>query len=203
MGKKFELEFDCNWKLIVENLLDFYHVATLHKDTIGRNFDVLVMDLKNKPDGRFSCFYERVSPMPGGKPLLDPMPAIRGKQDELNSIGFLPPNFNIVFRPDYARPFVIWPLSPSRCRLVAYALYPSDAVGKPGFEEAVETYHQLHMTTLVEDIEMVKSLQNACESRNFIPGRMSNIEATVHNTLLWYLDRMFGDSTDDTAQKRA
>ena len=46
--------------------------------------------------------------------------------------------------------------------------------------------------TLVEDIDMVKSLQNACDSRNFVPGRMSKVEAAVHNTLNWYLDRMFG-----------
>tara|TARA_B100000686_G_scaffold346057_1_gene431802 strand:- start:1111 stop:2253 length:1143 start_codon:yes stop_codon:yes gene_type:complete len=190
--KKFELEFSCNWKLIVENLLDFYHLATLHRGTIGRNFDVEAMKLDNRPDGRFSCFYERVSPMPGGQPLLDPIPAIKGKRENLNSVGFLPPNFNIVFRPDYCRPFVIWPITPARCRVVGYALFPEESIGRPGFAEAVETYHQLHLDTLVEDIDMVKSLQNACNSRNFVPGRMSAFESTVHNTLLWYLDRMFG-----------
>jgi phenylpropionate dioxygenase-like ring-hydroxylating dioxygenase large terminal subunit len=192
IAEKFEMEFDCNWKLIVENLLDFYHVATLHKETIGRRFDVLAMKLNNKPEGRFSCFYERESPMAGGQPLLDPLPALQGKSAKINSIGFLPPNFNIVFRPDYARPFIIWPLTPTRCKLVGYELFPREAFDKPGFAEAARTYHQLHMATLVEDIELVESLQNSCDSRNFVPGRMSQIEGTVHNTITWYLDRMFG-----------
>ena len=192
LANKFEMEFECNWKLIVENLLDFYHLATLHKETIGRRFDVEVMNLNNKPEGRFSCFYERDSPMPGGKPLLDPLPALEGKSPRTNCVGFMPPNFNIVFRPDYTRPFVIWPLSPTRCKLTGYELFPTEAFAKPGFAEAARTYHELHKTTLVEDIEMVKSLQNACESRNFVPGRMSKIESTVQNTIIWYLDRMFG-----------
>ena len=194
LTERFEMDFDCNWKLIVENLLDFYHVAALHQDTIGHGFDVTTMDLNTKPDGRFSSFYERVSPMPGGRPLLDPLPALKGKSENLNSVGFLPPNFNIIFRPDYVRPFIIWPLSPERCRLIAYPLFPKEAFDKPGFAEAVETYHQLHVATLVEDLEMVKSLQNACDSRNFVPGRMSKIEGAVHNTLNWYLDRMFGSA---------
>ena len=193
LTRKFEMEFDCNWKLIVENLLDFYHVAALHQDTIGHGFDVSLMDLDNKPDGRFSSFYERVSPMPGGKPLLDLLPALEGKSGTLNSVGFLPPNFNLIFRPDYVRPFLIWPLSPAKCKLVGYPLFPKESFDKPGFAEAVEIYHQLHEATLVEDLEMVKSLQNACDSRNFVPGRMSKVEGAVHNTLNWYLDRMFAD----------
>ena len=194
VAKKFEMEFDCNWKLIVENLLDFYHVAALHQDTIGRGFDVTEMPLDNKPDGRFSSFFERISPMPGGKPLLDVLPALpaNDKPATLNSVGFLPPNLNLIFRPDYMRPFVIWPLTTTRCKLIGYPLFPKEAFDKPGFEEAAETYHQLHVATLAEDLDMVKSLQNACDSRNFVPGRMSKVEATVHNTLNWYLDRMFG-----------
>ncbi len=191
LAEKHEMTFECNWKLIVENLLDFYHVATLHQDTIGYGFDVTRMDLNNKADGRFSCFYQRESPMKDGKPLLDPLPALAGKSENLNSVGFLPPNFNIIFRPDYVRPFLIWPLAPDRCRLVAYPLFAREAFDKPGFAEAARTYRELHETTLVEDLEMVKSLQNACDSRNFVPGRMSKVEAAVHNTLNWYLDRMF------------
>jgi hypothetical protein len=83
-------------------------------------------------------------------------------------------------------------LTPTRCKLVGYELFPREAFDKPGFAEAARTYHQLHMATLVEDIELVQSLQNSCDSRNFVPGRMSQIEATVHNTITWYLDRMFG-----------
>jgi choline monooxygenase len=194
LTEKLEMEFDCNWKLIVENLLDFYHVAALHQDTIGQGFDVALMPLNNKPQGRFSSFFERPSPMPGGRPLLDVMPALAGKPEPelVNCIGFLPPNFNLIFRPDYVRPFIIWPLSPTKCKLIGYPLFPRDAYDKPGFAAAVESYRELHEATLIEDLEMVKSLQNACDSRNFVPGRMSTIEAAVHNTLNWYLDRMFG-----------
>lgn len=192
LAEKHEMTFECNWKLIVENLLDFYHVATLHQETIGQGFDVTLMDMNNKADGRFSCFYERKSPMGRGKPLLDPLPALAGRSANLNSVGHLPPNFNIIFRPDYVRPFVIWPLAPDRCKVVAFPLFPKEALNKPGFAEAARTYRELHEATLVEDLEMVKSLQNACSSRNFVPGRMSKVEAAVHNTLNWYLDRMFG-----------
>ena len=192
LAEKHEMVFDCNWKLIVENLLDFYHVAALHQDTIGQGFDVTRMPLNNRADGRFSSFFERESPMPGGKPLLDPLPALAGGSEKLNSVGFLPPNFNVIFRPDYVRPFVIWPLAPDRCRLVAYPLFAREAVDRPGFAAAARAYRELHEATLVEDLEMVKSLQNACGSRNFVPGRMSKVEAAVHNTLIWYVDRMFG-----------
>ena len=42
-----------------------------------------------------------------------------------------------------------------------------------------------------EDQDMVASLQRNMGSANFVPGRMSLYETTVHNIINGYLNRMF------------
>ncbi len=36
LGIQRDIPLNCNWKLMVENFIDFYHIGVLHKDTIGR-----------------------------------------------------------------------------------------------------------------------------------------------------------------------
>lgn len=192
LAEKHEMDFKCNWKLIVENLLDFYHVATLHKSTLGRGFDITQLPLTVKRDGRFTSFYERTPPTDAGRPLLPRMPSFAGKPEHLNCIGALPPNFNIIFRHDYVRPFVIWPLTPTTCKLIAYPLFPKSSFELPEFRTAARTYREFHEVTLAEDLAMVESLQNAMVSRHFQPGPMSPFEGAVHHTIKYYLNRMFG-----------
>lgn len=38
LGNKLELELDCNWKFVSENLMDFYHVGVLHANSFGEGF---------------------------------------------------------------------------------------------------------------------------------------------------------------------
>ena len=40
---------------------------------------------------------------------------------------------------------------------------------------------------------MLNSLQNGLASRNFVPGRMANLERGVQHVLNGYLDRMFAE----------
>jgi len=191
LAEKHRMSFKCNWKLIVENLLDFYHVVTLHRATLGRGFDLESMPFTLDPEGRFSSFYFREPVTETGKPLLPLMPTMRDKPAHLNSVGFLPPNFNIIFRPDYVRPFVIWPLTPTTCELIAYPLFPIEDFALPEFARAARAYRDFHERTLEEDLDMVQSLQNAMRSRHFTPGPMSKIEGAVHHAITHYLDRMF------------
>ncbi len=194
LAEKHSMEFDCNWKLVVENLLDFYHVATLHKTTLGRGFDITTLPLRLKGQGAFCSFYDRAPAVPGGRTLFGTMPWLESAGESFNCVSYLAPNFNIIFRADYARPFVMWPLSPTRTRLIAYPLFPKSYFERADFAEKARQYREFHELVLEEDLDMVRSLQAAMASRRYRPGPMSHIEAAVHNAIGAYIDRMFGDA---------
>ena len=166
LTEKFEMEFDCNWKLIVENLLDFYHVAALHQDTIGHGFDVALMPLNNKPKGRFSSFYERASPMLGGKPLLDVLPALASKPGAGNgpiASAFCHRILISSFDQTMCGPSLSGRCHRRNANSSPIRYFPEKRSTNRDLPAAVESYRVLHEATLVEDLEMVRSLQNACE----------------------------------------
>lgn len=68
----FVAEFDCNWKLIVENLMDFYHVETIHKASFAGpeyRFDTQGWLFRLRPGGGVAAFYD-AAPMVFGKQSL-------------------------------------------------------------------------------------------------------------------------------------
>ena len=193
---KLVFEVDCNWKLIVENLLDTYHAAVVHAGTFGAPIKI------DKPAAlagrrlvrRGGCvnFYEAAPHTYSGKPLVGKMPALDDKPESFAASGYLAPNMHFFARCENMRPCVHWPLGVKRTRLVYYNLFPREFVGRPGFEQVVQAYRQFYTQAFEEDRAVLISLQNAMESELVRPGRMSKLETPIHHELNYYLDRILG-----------
>ncbi len=112
---KLIFEVECNWKLIVENLLDTYHAAVVHAGTFGAPIKI------DKPSAlagrrlvrRGGCvnFYEAAPHTFSGKPLVGKMPALADRPESFAASGFLAPNMHFFARCENMRPCVHWPLS--------------------------------------------------------------------------------------------
>lgn len=183
-------EVECNWKLLVENLIDFYHINVVHKTTNGRAFTKESFEFEPRAGGGYMALYNSGPSTPSGKPIFGRAPWLDDKPDDFSTTGLLPPNFTFFGRTDTVHPYITWPLSPSRSRLIVYTLIPKMYFDEPNFSERVEGYRETQKRVLDEDRQMLESVQNSLSSRNFRPGRMSTIEKGVNHVISGYLDRL-------------
>jgi phenylpropionate dioxygenase-like ring-hydroxylating dioxygenase large terminal subunit len=191
LGNKVVLELDCNWKLVHENLMDFYHVGVLHAKSFGAKFSWKNEDVILKDNGGMSIWYEAGPPTPGGEPLLGKMPWLEDRSFGFACKGFLQPNFTLFGRIDCVRPMIVWPLSEGKCQVIIYHLFPEAVFERPDIEEKLKTYRDYQLLVLGEDRLMIESLQKAMSSRAFVPGRMSTLEKPIHHFLNGHIKRVF------------
>ena len=156
---KFTTDLDCNWKLVNENFVDYYHFKVLHSTTIGRrqarhDLEPVLMrngglsarpnaDRKIRPASSCSasCPGSRTSPTTSRS-----TPSCR--RPSTSSVAW-----------SVLAGVLVWPLSPTRTRLVTRQLYQKEHFSRPDFDEVVQTYRDGQVRVLEEDREMVTSLQ--------------------------------------------
>lgn len=195
LGNKIEMELNCNWKFISENLMDFYHVGVLHAKTFGARFSWEDDKVRLEPDGRIKIFYNAGPPTPGAEPLLGKMPWLEDHPFSFACTGYLPPNLTVFGRIDCVRPMIAWPLAVDRTKVLIYHLFPEEFFARPGFQETLKIYRDYQLTVLEEDRSMIESMQLAMASPAYRPGRMSVLEKPLHHYINGYLDRMLGADT--------
>jgi Rieske 2Fe-2S family protein len=194
LGNRIVIDLDCNWKFVSENLMDFYHVGTLHAKTFGAKFTWTDDNVKLKEKSGLTIWYDAAPPTPGGEPHLGKMPWLEDRPYSFACTGFLAPNLTMFGRIDCIRPMVVWPLGVDKCQVIVYHLFPEEVFARPDIEEKLKIYHDYQITVLEEDRMMIDSLQKAMSTRAFEPGRMSTLETPIHNYINGYLDRIFGKS---------
>jgi phenylpropionate dioxygenase-like ring-hydroxylating dioxygenase large terminal subunit len=202
LGNRIELELQCNWKFVHENLMDFYHVGVLHVKTFGAKFGWTDDDVHLKPGGGVSIFYAAGPPTPGAEPLLGKMPWLEDRPVSFACTGFLSPNCTFFGRIDVNRFMIAWPDGPNRSRTIIYHLFPEAFFDRPGFREILKIYREYQLKILEEDRSMIESMQVAMASPAYRPGRMSTLEKPLHHYLVGYLDRVLADGDNGSAGPR-
>ena len=189
--KTVSLEVNCNWKLIVENLIDFYHLNVVHRGTNGRSFTKEAFKFDPRPNGSYVVFYNSGPSTPSQEPVFGKAPWMEDRPNDFSTAGLLPPNFTFFARVDTIHPYVTWPLGLDKSQVTVYTLLPEIYFDAPDFAERVEAYRTFQKQVLNEDSAMLASLQNGLASKRFAPGRMATLERGAHHVLKAYLDRMF------------
>ena len=190
LSKRLVWEFDCNWKLVVENIVDRYHVGTLHADTFGSDTTIEDADISLFDDGGVRLD-NRAPPMtPSGKSLFGNLPWIADRPANFSTIGITHPNFCFVARSDQIRELVVWPLGPNRSQAIMYSLFPESHFDQPDFAEKAGVYHEYLDLVLEEDRDMLKSLQHGMSTRTYEPGRLAWLENAIHHLINGVADRL-------------
>lgn len=192
LGNRIELDLACNWKFVHENLMDFYHVGTLHAKTFGAKFAWQDDQVQLGSRGAISIFYDAGPPTPQAEPLLGKMPWLEDRPVSFSCTGFLPPNCTLFGRIDCVRLMIAWPDGPHRSRTIIYHLFPEEFFARPGFTETLKVYRDYQLQVLEEDRSMLESMQLAMASPSYRPGRMSTLEKPLHHYLNGYIERVFG-----------
>ncbi len=190
VGARIEFDLKCNWKFVVENLFDVYHVTTIHAQSFGKYRDTV--DYFKDVPGQASLFgyYKSAPSMEGGKSLFGYMPWLADKPDTFACSGFQGPNLQMFARRDGVIAHSIWPVSVDRTKMVSYLLFPKTFFEDPEFDAKAGRYADYLKKIIDEDEVAITSLQRAAHSRLFQPGRMAKLEHGVYNVLNYYLDRI-------------
>jgi phenylpropionate dioxygenase-like ring-hydroxylating dioxygenase large terminal subunit len=191
LGHKIVMRLDCNWKLVHENYLDFYHVHVLHARTTGVRFSWKDEDWVKREDG-ISLFYKATPHAPNGELLFGKTPWLEDRDTTLACTGYRRPNLTIFGRVDTARLACAWPLGPDKCEVVIHILFPEEFTTRPDFAEKAKIAGAYQERTLGEDIDMLVSLQRAMPLKAYEPGPMSYLENPIHHYLNTHLDRITG-----------
>ena len=198
IGNKIELEFPCNWKFAVENLMDFYHVGVLHGATFGQFFDWQEEGVKINERGGVYIKYTSASPTPEGKTHFRMLPWLEaaGETERFGCMAYLAPNMHVFGRCDVVRPIQIWPNGVDSTRAVIYHLFPNDWSAEPDFAEKCKIYRDYQIEVLEEDRSMLMSMQAAMGAREYSPGPMSHLEGPIHNTINYHVERALRNAAD-------
>jgi len=195
LADKLVFDIQCNWKFAIENLVDIYHVKSVHATTFGAHVDPEKYEWSFWPRGCSTVFYPARPHTDTAEPLFAMNPTVADCGLTFGVTGFLAPNFHLYGRCENFRPCIEWPLGVDRVRLTYYNLFPAEFHTRPDFADGVARYRRYYSRAVEEDRGMMESLQRGMASRYFEPGRLSRFENAIHHQLKYYVGRM-GDALD-------
>ena len=191
---RFDIELECNWKFIYENLLDTYHVGVLHSSTIGAFYKTYENQNHYASGGAFTAEYKTKTQAPDGIPLFGLIPWLAERGEDFAMNGYLPPNMSLFIRCDNVNNYITWPLAPDRCQVRCYHLIAPEFFDDPDYDSKIKIYRDYQQAVLEEDRSMLASMQRAMSSRAYVPGRMSNLESGIHHVINNHLNRVVGSN---------
>jgi phenylpropionate dioxygenase-like ring-hydroxylating dioxygenase large terminal subunit len=183
--------WDCNWKLVTENLSDPYHFRALHGSSFGPRIPIETYKFELRDRGGISASYDAAPQTPKGDALLGPMPWLSNYPPGLSVFGFMAPNMTVIGRIDEVHVYTVWPEAVDRTRVVLYHLFAEDHFGLPDFKEKSKIHSDYLAGVVDEDVWVAPMLQQAAASKNFKPGRMSWLEEAVHHQMRYNAERTF------------
>jgi choline monooxygenase len=180
-----------NWKIVVDNYLEGYHVPIAHPGLMRlvdyKNYDAELFDnwvwfdapLRDKPSGNFlERSYQR---------LVEPMPGLGPEHTRIWHYILIYPNTTIDLYPDQVGIWQILPDGMTGTRDVHMTLRPPGA----GLRTRAAQYANRRVNQLVsdEDVDLVANQQAGIATHGFEPGPLSRREAAVG----WFADRIRAD----------
>lgn len=190
---KVEIDVKCNWKFLVENLIDIYHVGVIHKSTFGGFVKGEELKFNLEKDGGWHTQYEARPHSKSGEQVFPTLPWAQDKPSGIACKAGIYPNLNLSMRADSLRMWHVWPISPNSTRVICYLLFPEDAFSIPNYDNELKKYTSFVEQIIYEDAAMVESLQKASGSKFYKPGPMAPLEEALHHLENHYIDVMTGE----------
>jgi phenylpropionate dioxygenase-like ring-hydroxylating dioxygenase large terminal subunit len=187
-------ELACNWKLFVENAMEEFHIATVHRQTIQKNTPTET-HAPETPHGQYAVLYSRhegtMALLKGdtGFPRIE---TLTGKPGEGTYFIMVYPCTMLGLTTDCVWYLELRPQGPRRTTLLHGACFPKNTVARSDFAEVVQRYYTRWDTTAQEDIRASDWQHKGLSSPLSARGRFSYREVLVHEIDNWILDRVLG-----------
>ena len=180
-----------NWKIVVDNYLEGYHVPIAHPGLmrlldyknygveLHENWALFEPPLRDKPSGNLmERAYQR---------MVEPMPGLTEDDRRIWRYIFIYPNTTIDLYPDQVGIWRIGPKGHLATEDLALTLLPPEA----GLRSRAVQFANRKVNELVsdEDVDLVANQQAGLETRDFVPGPLSNREAALG----WFAEKIRAD----------
>lgn len=180
-----------NWKVVVDNYLEGYHVPIAHPGLMRlldyQRYTPEIHDhwvwfeapMRDKPsDNRLERLYQR---------LARPMPGLTEADRTVWRYVFIYPNTTIDLYPDQVN---TWRLDPDGVATTkdTYGVY-RPAGASPMTRAAQWANHKVNELVLDEDVDLVEAVQRGLAIDEYTPGPLSEREAAV----AWFADKVRAD----------
>ena len=182
-------DLKCNWKIYVENAMEDYHTATVHKLSIGL-IDCLQIDARGQWDSIFAYSDRTIAVLPEDEV---PFPRIEGLEGLPAEGSF----FTVVYPASFfgnTQDCLWWlqciPYAADRMRVIIGSCFPRHIAERENFEQEAAVYYKRWDKALPEDNKISERQQRGLASSLSRPGRLSAHEPVVQALDNWVLDRI-------------
>lgn len=198
--RRTEYEVACNWKVYVENFMDYYHTPTVHQKSLAAGSQSAYHrdpPTAERGKGEYMALYAKhegsAALLPGAEGF-PPMPTLTGRAKDGSTYACVFPCTLLAQTKDCVWHVEIHPLGPDRIKLAIGACFHPETIARPDFAETLENYYKRWDVSVIEDNAINEIQQKGVSSPLTQAGRVSNFEALSHIHRNWVLDRVVGNA---------
>ncbi len=189
-----ELEVACNWKVFLEVFNEYYHLPSVHPDSIGDLYAP-----PDPPDLTEGCYASQFGATEGTGGLLEEsqdqglplIPGLAGRNRHGVRYSWVFPNLTFAAGADALWVYDAVPLAPDRTRVGMTVCFPPETVALDDFEARAKHYYHRMDAALAEDVPALERQQAGLTSPYARQGRFAPLlEPNVASFAFWYAERM-------------
>jgi phenylpropionate dioxygenase-like ring-hydroxylating dioxygenase large terminal subunit len=192
--RRVEYDLACNWKIYVENAMEAYHVATVHRSTLSKQRGEF--PTVEPSGGEWMALHkehEGTRALLTGDTGFPRIPTLAGKAAKGSYYPLIFPSTMFGCTTDCMWWLELHPISASRTRLIVGSCFLNETVARPDFDEVVKRYYKRWDLSIPEDNEISALQQIGLSSPLSKPGRLSHAEPLVHVFNNWVLDHVIAE----------
>jgi phenylpropionate dioxygenase-like ring-hydroxylating dioxygenase large terminal subunit len=189
--KSYDLK--CNWKLYIENAMEDYHTATVHRGSIGNQDCIPVATT-----GQWAAIHleaaDTVAVLPEDSTSLPHIENLTGLAAKGTYFSVIYPGTFFATHQDCMWWLQLLPQAVDRTTVVIGSCFPRSTTVRGDFDQEVLKYFARWDKALAEDNAIAECQQQGLNSRSSRPGRLSFYEPGVHAIANWVLDHTIQSS---------
>ena len=191
-----EYRVACNWKVYVENFMDYYHTPVVHSASLASG-SLSAYHRKTpaveRGSGQYMILYgehEGSAALLPGAPGLPPLPGLDGRAARGSTYACVFPCTLVACTKDCVWFVEIHPRGPEAIGLGVGLLIPRAEAGRPEIASWLAPYIRRLDVSVAEDNAVNEIQQRGVRSPLALAGRVSRLEALSHAFRNWVLDQV-------------
>jgi choline monooxygenase len=206
MTTAFRREYDlaCNWKVMIENFLEYYHTPFLHLRSVyqqpvqflGQQSQGMVnlpIEPRNGDYVMFHMVHEGTRALMQGDTGFPPMEHLQGRLAKGTFSGSIFPAGMFSCHHDCMWFLEIYPLAVNRTKVTQVGCFPKDRLARPDFQEIAARYIKRWDLVMGEDAAMMPMMQKGLENPLAAAGPICHVEDKIHDIRRRLIDRVIGN----------
>jgi len=188
VGARAEREVAANWKILIENFMECYHCPGVHPE-LSKLVPLYGSGEVDASSDEPPEFREGVvTATRCGTTRRPVFPELRGRPRQRYHAELVLPNLLLYLFPDYVCARSLWPVSPTRTRIVSEWLFEPAVLAQedPDVDDAVSFLNLLGE----QDWRVCEAVQQGVVSRAHTHGVLLEQESEVGEVTRWYLERI-------------